>query len=101
MLNHTLRMMDVNTIIKIELFIGDLHRHIKTLHNEQFGNHYIVTIFTVDRGQGLLSADFNRGRNAKGDLLSFNNFLSTSKDRTVSLYFACHTPLNPETMRGF
>ena len=38
----------------------------------------------VYRGQGMLHADFEKMKNSKGALLSFNNFLSTSVDRDVS-----------------
>ena len=39
MLNRALRMSDVDIIIKMGFFIGDLHRHIEELHKEQFGGH--------------------------------------------------------------
>jgi hypothetical protein len=37
MLNRALRLMDVDIMIKMGFFIGDLHRHIERLHSEQFG----------------------------------------------------------------
>jgi tetratricopeptide (TPR) repeat protein len=42
----------------------------------------------VYRGQGLSITDFEKLRKTKGGLISFNNFLSTSKAREVSLEFA-------------
>jgi tetratricopeptide (TPR) repeat protein len=88
MLNRALRMMDVDIIIKMGFFIGDLHRHIEELHKEQFGDHNSHKNFTVYRGQGMSTTDFEQLTKSKGGLLSFNNFLSTSKDREVSLGFA-------------
>jgi tetratricopeptide (TPR) repeat protein len=88
MLNHALRMTDVDIIIKMGFFIADLHRDIETLHKEQFGSHLTSKTFTVYRGQSLSSTDFDQLMNTKGGLLSFNNFLSTSRDREVSLAFA-------------
>jgi tetratricopeptide (TPR) repeat protein len=67
-------------------FIGDLHRHIEQLHKEQFADSH--KSFTVYRGQGLSKVDFEQLTKTKGGLMSFNNFLSTSKDREVSLKFA-------------
>jgi hypothetical protein len=42
----------------------------------------------VYRGQGLSTADFDKLQKTTGGLMSFNNFLSTSKVREVSLGFA-------------
>jgi hypothetical protein len=47
MLNRFLRPMDVDIIIKIGFFIGDLHRHIDQLHREQFGGQPTDKTFTV------------------------------------------------------
>jgi tetratricopeptide (TPR) repeat protein len=96
MLNRALRMMDVDIIIKMGFFIGDLHRHIEILHNQQFDSHPTNKIFTVYRGQGLSKADFDQLKNTKGGLMSFNNFLSVSKDRDVSLAFADSNLGNPD-----
>jgi tetratricopeptide (TPR) repeat protein len=93
MLNRALRMMDVDIMIKMGFFIDDLHRQIETLHNEQFGNDQI---FTVYRGQGLSKANFEEMIKTKGGLMSFNSFLSTSKDRNVSLAFAESNGNNPD-----
>ncbi|CAF1491796.1 unnamed protein product [Rotaria sp. Silwood1] len=69
-------------------FIRDLHNHIVGLHAQQFAERSILNSFTVYRGQGLMKADFDRMITTQGGLLSFNNFLSTSMDRQVSLAFA-------------
>jgi tetratricopeptide (TPR) repeat protein len=96
MLNRALRTTDVDIIIQISFFIGDLHRHIEKLHKEQLGSHLTSKTFVVYRGQGLSSTDFYQLMNTKGGLLSFNNFLSTSKDRDVSFAFADSNQYNPD-----
>jgi tetratricopeptide (TPR) repeat protein len=96
MLNRGLRLMDVDIIIRMGFFIGDLHRHIEKLHLEQFGGHHIGAKFTVYRGQGLSEKHFNQMTKTKGGLISFNNFLSTSKTRNVSLRFAREDAKNPD-----
>jgi tetratricopeptide (TPR) repeat protein len=88
MLNSALRLMDVDVMIKMGFFIGDLHRHIEQLHSEQFNGHNFGKIFTVYRGQGMTKKDFEKMTKTKGGLLSFNSFLSTSRNRKVSLGFA-------------
>ncbi|CAF1369045.1 unnamed protein product [Adineta steineri] len=84
MLNRALRLMDIDLIIKLGFFLSDLHQHITRIHSEQTHS----DTFTVYRGQGLSQTDFNQLVKTQGGLLSFNNFLSTSLDRTVSLAFA-------------
>ena len=87
MLNRALRTMEVDIIIKMGFFIGDLHRQIEQLHSEQFNGHHSKTTFTVYRGQGLPKAAFEQMTKTKGGLMAFNCFLSTSKKRDVSLGF--------------
>ncbi|CAF1336113.1 unnamed protein product, partial [Rotaria sp. Silwood1] len=96
MLNHALRVMDVEIIVKMGFFIHDLHQHIEQLHIEQFDGHQTRQIFTIYRGQGLSKTDFDQIVKTKGGLMRFNNFLSTSKDRHVSLMFAESNQSNPD-----
>ncbi|CAF1428107.1 unnamed protein product [Adineta steineri] len=96
MLNQALRQMDVDIIIRMGFFINDLHCDIQRLHSEQLGDHQSGTTFTVYRGQGLSKEDFTEMTKTKGGILSFNNFLSTSKNRNVSLYFAQQAATNPD-----
>jgi hypothetical protein len=91
MLNRALRLMEVDIIIKIGFFISDLHHHIEQLHSEQLNDDHSCNSLTVYRGQGLSKTDFDQLTKTKGGLLSFNTFLSTSKNRAVSLDFARHT----------
>jgi tetratricopeptide (TPR) repeat protein len=98
MLNRVLRMSDVDIIIKMGFFIGDLHRQIETLHKEQFGDQQTGKTFTVHRGQGLSKNDFDQLTNTKGGLMSFNNFLSTSKNRNISLDFARKALADPDSV---
>jgi len=88
MLNRALRTMEVDLIIKLGFFVRDLHQHIDYLHSAQYTGHRRSRNFTVYRGQGLSHIDFNQLMKAQGGLLSFNCFLSTSKNRNVSLAFA-------------
>jgi hypothetical protein len=91
MLNRALRLMEIDTIIKMSFFIRDLHEQIKELHSKQFSYHHSVKPFSVYRGQCLSINDFQKMYKAKDGILSFNNFLSTSTDRDVSLTFAQRT----------
>ena len=79
-------------------FLADLHRHIVSVHSKQFGGHNSVKIFTVYRGQGMPKKDFEQLKKNRGGLLSFNNFLSTNKDRETSLAFVDHAVENPDVV---
>ncbi|CAF0851419.1 unnamed protein product [Adineta steineri] len=96
MLNQALRSMDVDIIVRMGFFINDLHHDIQRLHSKQFDGHQSGTTLTVYRGQGLSKEDFAEMTKTKGGLLSFNNFLSTSKNRDVSLNFAQQAATNPD-----
>lgn len=87
MLNQALRMLDVETIIIMCFFIHDLHRQIEQLHKQQMNN-YHGKPFVVCRGQGLEKNHFDKLFKSKNGLISFNNFLSTSEDREMSMSFA-------------
>jgi Tfp pilus assembly protein PilF len=91
MLNRALRLMEVDLIIKMGFFVRDLHNHIVALHASQYGGHDHSNSFTVYRGQGLSSTDFEQLMKTQGGLLAFNNFLSTSLNLDVSLEFVQKT----------
>ncbi|CAF1133408.1 unnamed protein product [Adineta steineri] len=96
MLNRALRLMDGDLITRMGFFIGDLHRHIEQLHKEQYAGTAAANTFIVYRGQALSTEDFEKMSKTKGGLLSFNNFLSTSKDRELSYAFAESNQANPD-----
>ncbi|CAF1106927.1 unnamed protein product [Adineta steineri] len=87
MLNYALRSMEANTIINMGFFIHDLHQQIQQLHQQQLSSYHDKP-FIVYRGQGLSKANFEKLQKTNGALLSFNNFLSTSTERNISLAFA-------------
>ncbi|CAF1135405.1 unnamed protein product [Adineta ricciae] len=87
MLNRALRTLDADIIVRIGFFIHDLYQQIDQLYMQQLPN-YRGKTFIVYRGQGLLKSDFDKLRKTEGGFMSFNNFLSTSMKKDVSLVFA-------------
>ncbi|CAF0970995.1 unnamed protein product [Adineta steineri] len=96
MLNRALRLMNGDIITHMGFFIGGLHRQIEQLHKEQYAGATAANTFTVYRGQGFSTEDFEKMSKTKGGLISFNNFLSTSMVRKVSLGFAQDATKNPD-----
>ncbi|CAF1278881.1 unnamed protein product [Adineta steineri] len=96
MLNQALSLMDIDMIIRMGFFIKDLHCDIQRLHSEQSDDHQPGETFIVYRGQGLSKEDFTEMTKTKGGLLSFSNFLSTSKNQDVSLNFAQQAATNSD-----
>jgi tetratricopeptide (TPR) repeat protein len=92
MLNKALRTQDVEVIIKMGFFAGDLHRQIERLYSES-NNHHRRTVY---RGQGMLNSAFAKMSRSKNGILSFNNFLSTSPDQDVAQAFAESACENPD-----
>ncbi|CAF3423910.1 unnamed protein product [Rotaria sp. Silwood2] len=88
MLNRALRTHDIKIIIRMGFFLRDLHEQIKKIYEE---NKTFRDLFIVYRGQGMFVNEFEKLKASSGGLLAFNNFLSTSTDRQVSLEFARQT----------
>ncbi|CAF0912486.1 unnamed protein product [Adineta steineri] len=87
MLNYGLQTLNADIIITMGFFIFHLHHQIQQLFEEQSST-YGTETFIVYRGQGFMKSDFKKLQKTKGGLMSFNNFLSTSKDKDMSLGFA-------------
>ncbi|CAF5122185.1 unnamed protein product, partial [Rotaria sp. Silwood1] len=87
MLNRALRTLDGDIIVRMGFYLCDVHRQIEDLHSQQIDQYHGKT-FPLYRGQGLLTEDFEKITKNKGGLISFNNFLSTSKNRNVSHFYA-------------
>ena len=98
MLNRALRMIEVDTIIKMGFFLRGLHEQIAELHQEQYGHRRNRQKFTVYRGQCLSRGAYQQMLRTRGGLISFNNFLSTSKKMNVSLDFARRCLSNPDSI---
>ena len=96
MLNRALRTMKVDVIIKMGFFLRDLHQNIAEIHAEQYANQTHSPSFTVYRGQGMSHVDFDQLLKTKGGLMSFNNLLSTSADREISVAFAESNQADPD-----
>jgi tetratricopeptide (TPR) repeat protein len=97
MLNRALRTLEADTIINMRFFVRDLHQQIHQLYQKQVASYHGKSL-TVYRGQGLLKTDFEKLVKSKGGLMSFNNFLSTSKNQNVSLHFAESASENSNTV---
>ncbi|CAF1200187.1 unnamed protein product [Adineta steineri] len=87
MLNRAFQTFDVDIIINMGFFLRDLHQQIQQLYEQKVST-YGKEPFVVYRGQGFIKSDFEKLQKTKDGLISFNNFLSTSKDREVSFDFA-------------
>ena len=85
MLNRGLRIMDVDVMMKMSFFIRDLHRRLEQLYHQQPTDR---TVFTVYRGQRISNEDLSKLRRSEGGLLSFNSFVSTSRNQTVPNMFS-------------
>ncbi|CAF1386114.1 unnamed protein product [Adineta steineri] len=97
MLNYALRTLDADIIITMGFFLRDVHKQIQQLYKQQVSS-YDGKSFEVYRGQGLMKSDFEKLQKTKGGLMSFNNFLSTSTDKGVSLGFAECASTIPDTV---
>ena len=84
MLNEALRTGNIDVLISMGFFIADLHRAIEVCHKKE--EHSCSMI--VYRGQGMTNEEFEKIKGCENGLISFEHFLSTSRDKNVSLRFA-------------
>jgi hypothetical protein len=87
MVNQSVRCMEVDIIVNMSFFIRDLHQRLDRLDYEQLPS-YRGKAFLVHQGQGLCTKEFQKIQRYHGGFVSFNNFLSSSTDPTVSDTFA-------------
>lgn len=97
--NRALRMMDVSLMIRLGYFIRDLLKNIDEIYLNKINEWKSLGLFKVYRGQGILLKDFDQLKNSKGGLLAFNNFLSTSRNRSIAIFFADSNEINSESTR--
>ncbi|CAF3991695.1 unnamed protein product, partial [Adineta steineri] len=95
MLNYGLRTLDADIIITMGFFLHDVHKQIQQLYEQQISA-YGKKPFLVYRGQGFAKSDFEKLQRTQGGLMSFNNFLSTSKDKEVAIDYAHIASTEPE-----
>ncbi|UJR22554.1 hypothetical protein I4U23_025603 [Adineta vaga] len=86
MLNLALRQQELDSIIRMGFFIRDLLQQIEDLYKEQTKD--FRAKLTLFRGQRVLLKKFEEMKKTIGGLISFNNFLSTSKQLSVAKKFA-------------
>ena len=92
MLNHALRTVDIEVIARMAFFMKDVDREIKELRSKTTDPIEPLKVF---RGQGMFNDDFEKMRDNIGGLLSFNSFLSTSKDKEQARKFARNSANQP------
>ncbi|CAF2076892.1 unnamed protein product [Rotaria magnacalcarata] len=85
MLNAASRTLDFNVLIKMDFFLRDLHHQIEELYQQQMSDFDGKPLY---RGQGLSKDDFAKLTATKSGFISFNNFLSISREITESIEFA-------------
>jgi len=83
-LNHGLRIVDADTIIKMGCFIVDLYRQIEQRHRNQYPREKSSDNCIVYRGQVIPKVDFESITKTIGGLIAFNSFLSTSTEGELS-----------------
>lgn len=101
MVNRGLRSVDMNIIIKMSVFIRDLHYQIERLHKEQFTESGISNNFTVYHGQGVPKLIFEQMAKTKSGFISFTSFLCASTDRRISFDFAHRAVTNSDLIGIF
>lgn len=90
MINRAFRMMDMDLILKLGFFIADLHHSI----TQQLNKHIPYYPKRFYYGQGVYKSDWNRIREAKNGLFSFESFMLASENKKVQMNYAKNASSN-------
>lgn len=82
MVNKALQTLDMKMMTKLGFFIRTLHLQLERLHKEQLAD--FRKEFIVYRGEELMQQEFQNLFENKGGLISFNNFLCTTKTKETT-----------------
>ncbi|CAF3406733.1 unnamed protein product [Rotaria socialis] len=93
-LNKGLREADLDILFGLRFFLVDLHNQLKEEH-DKYLRLFVSSdpILQVYRGQAIAVEELNLIRENQGQLISFNNFLSTSTNHNIAISFAKSAPL--------
>lgn len=83
-LNKAFRIQDMTMLMKMGFFVRDLHQDIERRH-AQLNNQNRLKVY---RGQGISEEAFQQLLDHSDGFLSFNNFLITTIDKDLSLFYA-------------
>jgi tetratricopeptide (TPR) repeat protein len=91
-LNRALRIQDVDIVLKMGFFIQNLHKEIEQIHSKTSQKEKQK----IYRGQRISNVELEKLKISEGGLLSFNTFLSTSTNYSISYLFADSVRDDPE-----
>lgn len=85
MLNRAIRTLNIEFIFRVGFVVRILLHHISKLRQKQSVHHQVP--FCVYRRQALSEENFQKLQHARGGLLSFNSFLSTTVGQPTTTMF--------------
>jgi len=100
-LNKALRESDYEVLRALRFFINDLYRQLRYVYEKflDVQNTNNDPVLKVYRGQSISIDDLRYIRENIGQYISIQNFLSTSIDRHVGLFFSHASEISPNTTR--
>ena len=99
MMNKALRVQDFDMLFALRFFITDIAKQIKSEYERFIRTIETRNIIRVYRGQVIGTDELELMKNSKGEFISMNSFLSTSRDRSTALDFARLTSVTGDTQR--
>ena len=93
LLNKALRTHNIDVLCLFYFVTGDLYRQLLKIQRHYYQQHWHEDgrFIRVFRGQGLAQEELQKLQANVGKSMSLNSFLSTSRDRKVSVSFAKNT----------
>ena len=88
LLNESLRIEDIDSIVKMRYYIHDLHNQLAQLQPSFIQSLNGETNLTIYRGQPMKVSQLNDIRNNDGNFISMNSFVSATQNRKVAFIFS-------------
>ncbi|CAF3512715.1 unnamed protein product [Rotaria socialis] len=95
-LNAALRQFNVQHLMKMGFIIRDLHEQIKKLHSQPSNNKPISLVY---RGLYFPTNELENLKKSENGLISFDQFLSTSTEKSVAMSFIPNKADKPDKTR--
>jgi tetratricopeptide (TPR) repeat protein len=89
MMNKALRVQDYDILFALRFFITDIAKQLNDEHEKFIRTSKTRETIRVYRGQAIGSDELELMKNSVGEYLSMNSFLSTSRNRSTAIDFAC------------
>jgi len=95
-INQSLRSSDVDTMFKLRHILTDIYAHLNESYKQNHSSFFQSPSEIYYRGQLMSNKEFDYFKELRGNIISINTFLSTTRSMQVALMYAGKYHTNPD-----